>query len=52
MNVKIGDLVEAYLFDNTKVLGTVEEFGEKNGRPLVDLDCGHWVYLEQITKIF
>lgn len=23
-------------------------FGEKNGRPLVDLDNGHWAYLTQI----
>lgn len=26
--------------------------GEKNGKPLVDLDDGHWAYLNQVCKVY
>lgn len=29
----------------------VTGFGEKNDRPLVDLDDGHWAYLTQIVQV-
>lgn len=30
---------------------TIRGFGEKNDRPLADLDNGHWAYLTQLEKL-
>ena len=33
------------------VVVTIEGLGEKNGRPLYDLNNGHWAYEFQIIRI-
>jgi hypothetical protein len=32
-------------------LATITDLGEKNGRPLYDLDNGHWAYEYQLRSL-
>ena len=36
--------------EGPEVEATITGTGEKNGRALVDLDDGHWAYLDQIVR--
>ena len=51
--LKIGDTVSYRGGFGMDPPTTVEivGFGEKNDRPLADLDNGHWCYLNQIERV-
>ena len=51
IDLRIGSTVTAVLMTGERVTAKIENFDEKNGRPLADLDDGHWVYLEDITRV-
>ena len=53
LNLHIGDTVEYRgAFGAGPVRqATILDFDEKNGKRLVDLDNGHWAYLNQIIRV-
>ena len=49
---KEGQKVVVHQWDGKNVTATIEsDYDEKNGRPVYDLDNGHWCYEDQIVKI-
>lgn len=50
-DLKPGTTIKARLFGGVLTEGTIEGHGEKNNRDLVDLDNGHWCYVDQVVEI-
>lgn len=50
---RVGDrIIYRGAFGTAKpTVATITGLGTKNGQPLVDLDDGHWAYLDQIDSL-
>ncbi len=54
LDVRVGDTVEyrgAFGSGPLQLAVVLNTGDEKNGKPLVDLNDGHWAYLNQIVRV-